>query len=222
MANDDTFLASELYPRNEHGQGDPVWNTNGCVEIHDCSANGLVVKLPRFSDPDESAFPEAIERATTLVRSRQDDVLVIDVRGNTGGDFLVTMPLIEAITESARARGCAVLVDKFTFSAAIVFVAILRYRLGPKLKIVGEEMGDGLRFFAEGGVIELPTSGAVVRYSSALHDWETGKADQTTPPDIARQLVPVHRLEIDRDWFSTPFDTTPDDIFYDKLVEELA
>ena len=83
------------------------------------------------------------------------------------------------------------LVDKFTFSAAIVFVAILRYQLGRKLKIVGEKMGDGLRFFAEGGLIELPASGAVVRYSSALHDWETGSADQTTPPDIARQLVPV-------------------------------
>ncbi len=222
VANDDTVVASEMYPRNEHGQNDPLWNYSGFVEIHDCSEKGLALKLPSFFDPNESALPEAIDRAATRVQTRRDCILVIDVRGNTGGDFLATMPLIDAITESAWRCGCAVLVDKFTFSAAIVFVAILRYRLGRKLKIVGEEMGDGLRFFAEGGLIELPTSGAVVRYSSALHDWETGSADQTTPPDIARQLVPVHRLEIDQDWFSTPFDTTPEDIVYERLVEELA
>ena len=222
VAHDNTVLALELYPRNEHGQVDPVWNYNGFVEIHNCSENGLALKLPSFFDPNESAFPEAIDKAATWVQSRRDSFFVIDVRGNTGGDFLVMMPLIDAITERAQRCGCAVLVDKFTFSAAIVFVAILKYRLGHKLKIVGEEMGDGLRFFAEGGLIELPTSGAVVRYSTALHDWETGSVDQTTPPEIARQIVPVRRLEVDRDWFSAPFDTTPEDIIYKRLLEDLA
>lgn len=222
VANDSTVPASEMYPRNEHGQVDTVWNYNGYVEFHNCSENGFAVKLPSFFDPDESALLDAIDRATARVQSRPHNFLVIDVRGNTGGDFLVTMPLIDAITESARERGCAVLVDKFTFSAAIVFVAILKYRLGGKLKIVGEEMGDGLKFFAEGGLIKLPTSGAVVRYSSALHDWETGSADQTTPPEIAQQIMPVRRMEVERDWFSTPFDTTPRDIVYSRLIEELA
>jgi hypothetical protein len=222
VANDDTVPASELYPRNEHGQVDPAWTYNGFVEIHNTSENGLALKLPSFFDPDESAFPEAIDEAAAWVRNRRDSFLVIDVRGNTGGDFLVTMPLIDAITEKARRRGCAVLVDKFTFSAAIVFVAILKYRLGRKLKIVGEEMGDGLKFFAEGGLIELATSGAVVRYSSALHDWETGTVDEKTPPEVARQIVPARRLKIDRDWFLTAFDTTPPDITYGRLVDELS
>ena len=218
----DAVPASEFYPRNEHGQVDPVWNFNGFAEIHDYAKDGLAVKLPSFFDPDERAFPDAIDRAAKWVRSRRDRFLVVDVRGNTGGNFLVAMPLIEAITESAQKFGCAVLVDKFTFSAAIVFVAILRYRLGRKLQIVGEDMGDGLRFFAEGGLIELPTSGAVIRYSTALHDWETGLADQTTPPEIARQLVPVRQLNVDRDWISTPFDTTPQEILYKKLIKDLA
>lgn len=222
VSNDDTVLASEMYPRNEHGQVDPLWNYNGLVEIHECSENGLALKLPSFFDPSESAFPEAIGRAAKWVQARRDSCLVIDVRGNTGGNFLVTMPLIDAITESARRCGCAVLVDKFTFSAAIVFVAILKYRLGRKVKIVGEEMGDGLKFFAEGGLIELPTSGAIVRYSSALHDWKTGSVDHTTPPDIARQIVPVHKLEIDRYWYSTPFDAKPEGSVYERLVQDLV
>ncbi|GGH29951.1 hypothetical protein SAMN05444007_105264 [Cribrihabitans marinus] len=222
VPNAKTVPASEMYPRNEHGQVDPVWQFDGYVKVHECTDNGLALRLPSFFDPDESAYPEAIDRAATLVQSRQGSFLVIDVRGNTGGDFLRAMPLIYAITESARESGCAVLVDKFTFSAAIVFVAILKYRLGHKLRIVGEEMGDCLKFFAEGGLIELPTSGAVVRYSSALHDWESGSTDQTTPPEIARQIVPVRRLEVDRYWVSTPFDTTPRDMVYNRLIEDLT
>jgi hypothetical protein len=222
VENTNTVLASEFYPRNEHGEVDPVRGFKGFAEIHDLSANGLALTLPSFFDPDENALREAIENATARVRSHPNRYLLIDVRSNTGGDFLETMPLIDAITESTRKCGCAVLVDKFTFSAAIVFVALLKYRLGSKLTVVGEEMGDGLKFFAEGGLIELPTSGAVVRYSSALHDWETGSTNQTTPLEIARQIVPVGKLDIDRYWIATPFDTTPRDETYRKLVEELT
>ncbi len=135
---------------------------------------------------------------------------------------MATLPLIDAIAESVKQCGCAVLVDKFTFSAAIVFVAILKFRLGPKVKIIGEDMGDGLKFFAEGGLVELPTSGAVVRHSSARHDWETGIADLTTPPEIAQQLVPVRNLDVNQQWVSTPFDTTPRNDVYSRLIEELA
>ena len=134
----------------------------------------------------------------------------------------MTMPLIEAIADRGHSRGCAVLVDKFTFSAAIVFVAILKHRLGTRLTIIGEDMGDGLRFFAEGDLIDLANSGAAVRYSTALHDWETGLADPTTPPEIARELVPVGRIGVDRGWVATPFDETPADIAIRRQVEGLV
>ena len=222
VANEGTVLSSELYPRSEHGQAEPVWNRNGFVEIHDHAPNGFVLKLPSFFDPEQCELPKAINKAAEWVRSQQHSFFMIDVRGNTGGNFLATMPLIDAISESAQRRRCAVLVDKFTFSAAIVFVAILKYRLGRKLKIVGEDMGDGLKFYAEGGLIVLPSSGAVVRYSSALHDWETGTVDQTTPPEIAREIVPVHKLEIDRDWTASPFNMAPENTVYEGLLKELA
>ncbi|WP_461426145.1 S41 family peptidase [Gymnodinialimonas sp.] len=222
VAHGDAVPASEFYPRNEHGQVDPVWHFKGFAEIFDCAETGFALKLPSFFDADRSAFPEAINKATAWVQARRDEVLLVDVRGNTGGDFLLTMPLIDAITDTARRRGCAVLIDKFTFSAAIVFVAILKHRLGAKLTIIGEDMGDGLRFFAEGGLIELPCSGAFVRYSTALHDWETGSVDPTTPPEIARQIVPVGRLDIDREWVSTPFDRAPQDVVYRRLIDDLG
>jgi hypothetical protein len=221
VANANTVPAPEFYPRNEHGQASPVWGFDEFGKIRECSADGLIIRLPSFFDPDGNALASAIENAARQVRSHGNRPLLIDVRGNTGGDFKAGLPLIDAIAERARGCGCVVVVDKFTFSAAIVFVAILKYRLGSKLKFVGEEMGDGLRFFAEGGLIDLPTSGAVIRYSSALHNWETGSADLTTPPEIARHLVPVRKLDIDRQWVKTPFDTAARDEVYRKFIEEL-
>jgi hypothetical protein len=189
---------SSFYPRNEHGKADPSWRPTSFLKIKDFGQRGLLLVLPSFFDPGETALSDAVSEAKDFVRSRPGTPLLIDVRGNTGGDFLRTMPLIDAISESAEDRRVGLLVDKFTFSAAIVFVAILKHRLGERLMLIGEEMGDGLTFFAEGGTLDLSSSGALVRYSSALHDWAGGRTDETTPAEIAERIVPVGTLELDR------------------------
>lgn len=201
--------ASDLYPRNEHGKAKADWVPDRFVEIKDWGSLGLSICLPSFFDPSEVILPKEIFAAANRVKSHPDCPILIDVRGNTGGDFLKTMPLIEAITEHAKNGRVAVLVDKFTFSAAIVFVAILKYRLKDRLKIIGEEMGDGLTFFAEGGLLELPASGAVVRYSTAFHDWQTGSIDQTTPSEIAQQIVGAGEIAIDQKWAALTDDGKP-------------
>lgn len=214
--------ASSLYPRNEHGRGDQTLHFGSYVRIQEWSDIGRSISLPSFFDPSENALCDAVARAASSVRACPDHPLLIDVRGNTGGDFLAVMPLVEAITDCSQSRGCVVLVDKFTFSAAIVFVAILKHRLGENLKLVGEDMGDGLRFFAEGGLIDLPTCGASIRYSSALHDWETGAVDRTTPPEIAQQIVPVNSLKIDQHWVATPFDELSSEEAHRRFLKEFA
>ena len=216
-----TVPASMLYPRNEHGKADPAWKPRTFVEIEDRQEFGLSILLPSFFDPSESALPKAISAAAERVRTCGNNKLLIDVRGNTGGDFLQTMPLIDAISENAG-RQVVVLVDKFTFSAAIVFVAILKHRLGRRLKLVGEEMGDGLTFFAEGGLLDLPTSGAVVRYSSAFHDWENGTSDETTPAEIAQQMVPTGKLNLDLEWIEGPAAEVSQEAFHQRVLKVLC
>lgn len=216
-----TVPASMLYPRNEHGKTDPAWKPRTFVEIEDRQEFGLSMLLPSFFDPSESALPKAISAAAERVRACGNNKLLIDVRGNTGGDFLQTMPLIDAISENAG-RQVVVLVDKFTFSAAIVFVAILKHRLGRRLKLVGEEMGDGLTFFAEGGLLDLPTSGAVVRYSSAFHDWENGTSNQTTPAEIAQQMVPAGKLHLDLEWIEGPAAEVSQEAFHQRVLKALC
>ncbi|RLK10177.1 peptidase S41 [Ruegeria conchae] len=220
LANEHTVPGSMLYPRNEHGKADPAWEPEIFVEIQDWQELGLSIVLPSFFDPNESALPKAISAAVEHVRAGSTKTLLIDVRGNTGGDFLLTMPLIDAISESAN-KQVVVLVDKFTFSAAIVFVAILRHRLGNRLKLIGEEMGDGLTFFAEGGLLDLPVSGAVVRYSTAFHDWKNGTSDETTPPDIARQIVPAGALSLDLEWVARPTGEDANVAFYQQILKSV-
>lgn len=215
-------LGSAFYPRNEHGKANASWSPKSFLEIKNFGETGLLLVLPSFFDPGEASLSSAVSDAADLVRSHPDIALLIDVRGNTGGNFLLTMPLIDAISEGAKDRRVGLLVDKFTFSAAIVFVAILKHRLGARLKLIGEEMGDGLKFFAEGGAIDLPSSGAVVRYSSAFHDWAGGSIDETTPREIAEAVVPAGTLELDRLWIAHSDDDEMLDRFCREVLDNLA
>ncbi len=219
MAN--SVPGSALYPRNEHGKADALWSPKTFLEARDFGQHGLPLVLPSFFDPGETEFSNAVSEAAALISSRPYTPLLVDVRGNTGGNFLRTMPLIDAILEGAEDRQVGVLVDKFTFSAAIVFVAILKYRLGARLKLIGEEMGDGLTFFAEGGTIDLSTGGAVVRYASAFHDWAEGRIDETTPSEIAKEIVPVVTLELDRSWIANSDDVKSRNRFCREVLDSL-
>ncbi len=212
---------SALYPRNEHGKADAFWSPKTFLEIGDFGQRGMLMVLPSFFDPGETELSNAVSEASRCARSRPGLPLLIDVRGNTGGNFLRTMPLIDAVVEGAEDRRVGVLVDKFTFSAAIVFVAILKHRLAARLKLIGEEMGDGLTFFAEGGKIDLSTGGAVVRYSSAFHDWAGGRIDETTPSEIAEKIVPVGTLELDRTWIETSDDVKSRERFCREVLDSL-
>lgn len=209
---------STLYPRGEHGKADASWTPKSFLKIKDFGQPGLLLVLPSFFDPGETALPDAVSEAAELVRSRPGTPLLIDVRGNTGGDFLQTMPLIDAISEGAEGRRVGLLIDKFTFSAAIVFTAILKHRLGERLVLIGEEMGDGLTFFAEGGTIDLSSSGAAVRYSTAFHDWAGGRTDETTPAEIAERIVPTGTLELDRVWVAPSDDVETLDRFCREVL----
>jgi hypothetical protein len=221
VENGYTVPASTLYPRNEHGKADPAWKPEIFVEIEHWKGHGLSILLPSFFDQGESALRKAISVAAEEVSARPNRTLLIDIRGNTGGDFLHTMPLIDAVSKNAS-RQVAVLVDKFTFSAAIVFVAILKHRLGRRLKLIGEEVGDALTFFAEGGLLDLPASGAAVRYSSAFHDWENGTSDETTPVEIARQIVPVGALDLDWELTAMPAAEAANGAFHQRVLKSLS
>ena len=183
-----TIPAAALYPTSEHG-----WpSADASPEYVTWSRPKLgvqVVALKSFFDPEGKELIAQINEASTRVAQHPEDNLILDLRGNTGGDFTKSLPLLDMLQTKWHGTRCVALVDKFTFSAAIVCVALLSHNLKDRLTLIGEEMVDSLCFHAEGDTIRLPDSGALLRYSDAFHDWENGTSDQTTPANIKQHLV---------------------------------
>ena len=180
---------STYYPASEHGAATTSTPEDGWATCEPFGSGVFHLRLPSFYCPESNALEEALARTARSVLSEPDRNLIVDLRGNTGGDFLKAVPLIDRLAEGWRGDRFALLVDKFTFSAAIVFASLASRRLPGTCRIAGEEMGDETRFHAEGGSLTLPFTGATLRYSDAYHDWETGQAAPSTPPEIARHLV---------------------------------
>ncbi|NNL34986.1 MAG: peptidase S41 [Silicimonas sp.] len=154
------------------------------------------LRLPSFFC-NTDALERDLSAAANKVLTDANLPLVLDLRGNTGGSFLKALPLLVALCAGWNGHAAALLVDKFTFSAAIVFAALAKTRLPALVRLIGEEMGDRATFWAEGGTEVLPVTGAAFRFSTAFHDWQTGLADATTPAEIARHLVAAGPLAPD-------------------------
>ncbi|WP_415920214.1 peptidase S41 [Tateyamaria sp. SN6-1] len=184
---DDTVPAPPLYPSSDTGMADPA--AGAAMDPVTATWDDPIwsIRAARFDIP----WPDDV---LETVMTRTDAPLLFDLRGNTGGDFTRILPLMDALKAGWRGGRCAVLVDRFTFSAAIVAAVLLQHHLGARL--FGEEMGDGLRFWAEGDTALLPDTGAHLRWSSAWHDWETGQPDDTTPPEIRQHMVATGPLNI--------------------------
>ncbi|MEL7092528.1 MAG: hypothetical protein AAFN94_12410 [Pseudomonadota bacterium] len=186
----DLVAASVLYPVGETGMRrvghDDFARPGGAAVQWD----GTLWRV-RIAD-NKAVSPDVMREAAREIGSAPRAGVVVDLRGNPGGDFTRALPLIDGLR--GRAGRVAVLVDRFTFSAGIVVALLSQHHVGAR--IFGEEMGDGLRFWAEGGTVSLPQTGAQVRWSDGWHDWDSGHATAQTPREIARHMVGVGGIRI--------------------------
>ncbi|MBO0145319.1 hypothetical protein JZX87_29795 [Agrobacterium sp. Ap1] len=200
LATSDTVPAEALYPVAERGVADQLIAHQGIAEVGEARRGTFLRQLAgqvsyvRIGDLSAAPPPETVAQLTAIATEiRGARRLVVDLRGNPGGDFFGAATFARDLPKIAPEAALAVLVDKFTFSAALVAAALLKFHAGGRL--VGEEMGDAAAFHAEGGTEVLPRSGLSIRYSDGWHDWAEGKADPVlTPPEISREMVPAGLL----------------------------
>ena len=103
---------------------------------------------------------------------------IVDLRLNNGGNFFNTILFAQALPKLIPPDGrIFVLVSRATFSAALVTAAMLKANGGDRTILVGETMGDGGQFWAEGATCTLPNSRIEVRYATGFHDWTAGCSD---------------------------------------------
>lgn len=121
-------------------------------------------------------FKELVDNFNEALKIKRDYTVVIDLRFHTGGDYtysnkLATQPP-KIINDD---RKIYLITSNKTYSAAIVTAARVKYFAKDKIVIVGEEVGDRLKFWAESKACTLPNSGIKIYNPRKEHDWRDNK-----------------------------------------------
>ena len=103
--------------------------------------------------------------------------LIVDLRFDTGGDIDLTRDWQRAL--AARVPGqIYVLVSRHTFSAGIVSAAAFKHDAPTRVHVVGEAVGDRLRWWSEGDNVCMPNSHYCLHMTTGLWDLVHGCAAQ--------------------------------------------
>jgi hypothetical protein len=126
--------------------------------------------------------------------------VVIDLRYYTGGNYLKPTKLATKPPKIIdRDKKIYLITSPMTFSAGLVTAARIKYFAKDKIVVVGEEVGDNLKFWAEGDYYNLPNSGIKIQDSKYEHDWKDDKFILGRTFWVnAFYGVPAKDLEVDR------------------------
>ncbi|MFD0798426.1 hypothetical protein ACFQZJ_13215 [Maribacter chungangensis] len=117
-------------------------------------------------------FEGTIDEFIDTLKLKRDYNVILDLRYYTGGNFLIPTKLAteppEIIDEDKKIY---LITSSKTFSAGLVTAARIKYFAKEKIVVVGEKVGDNLKFWAEGEYYKLPYSGIKIQDSKYEHDW---------------------------------------------------
>jgi hypothetical protein len=148
-----------------------------------------------------------VKRVREELAATRPAYLVLDLRFDIGGDIDQTRELARLMAKSVPGR-IFILTGPYTFSAGIVMAAAVKHDARERAVIVGEPVGDRLRFWSEGTHVCMPHSKYCLHASDGLWDLTRGCAKEpacygdrldarvdSLAPDIAAPLT-------SRDWLS--------------------
>jgi hypothetical protein len=130
------------------------------------------VRLQSIADDDGQKIGPFLESAAATLRRLRPCAVIVDLRGNGGGDYTNTWHFAHQLPGLVAPGGrIYVLTDAGTFSAAISTAGFLKNADGDRVVIVGQQAGDRLTFYSEGNKGCLPHSGICVFFQLAKHDY---------------------------------------------------
>ena len=146
------------------------------IVSHQKMGDGLYLRSSYLMGSSEVPVKKMLLEPLSAVPSGGYEFIAVDLRWNPGGDFGNAVPFARKAKSALSKDGkIYVIVGPGTFSAAIVFSALLEQAAPDQTHIIGESMGDRPQFWAERGKpFILPNSGYWINYSTGYHDWENG------------------------------------------------
>lgn len=116
---------------------------------------------------DDAGFQQLAAKAIAILKQQPGYRLIIDLRGNLGGDSDPFQPLVTAIRDDPAIdspQRVVALVDQFTDSAATVDLGNLAS--ATKARLMGTPPMDPLDEFGDEATFTLPESGITVQYTT--------------------------------------------------------
>lgn len=127
-----------------------------------------------FDMDGQQIVPFVKSVSDTIARTHPHNV-IIDLRYDTGGNNELTLDLMRSIPQQVPGRIYA-LVGRYTFSAGIASAAALKHAGTGRVVVVGEPVGDRLRWWSEGKPACLPHSHLCLHPTTGLWDLAKGCA----------------------------------------------
>ena len=138
--------------------------------------NALFVQMRVHFDMDGETVADFRRHVDEEIDAYHPRNLIVDLRFDTGGDTDLTRDWQRTLP--ARVPGqLYVLVSHHTFSAGIVAAAAFRHDAHARVRIVGEAVGDRLRWWSEGDNVCMPNSHYCLHLTSGLWDLVHGCAE---------------------------------------------
>lgn len=179
-----------------HDPEAPVWG----IEEHPDAVVARYRRVLATSDGQHiRAYADELDEAVTRV---DPSVVVVDLRGNPGGDTGTYRSLLQVVQRIAEERPGALrlLIDRCTFSAATNFV--VEVLASTDAVTVGETMGGAPAMWGDAREHGLP-SGIVVHV--ATRAWQLG--DRGLPDALAPDVAVATRWSDVEDGVDAPLDT---------------
>ncbi len=133
--------------------------------------NAIYIRLNGSFNDDRETLTEFRERVLSTIDEAAPCNIIVDFRYNRGGDYTKVLPLVRDISQSVPPEGRLYLITgPNTFSAGLVAGSQFKRYIPDQLTVVGSEVGDVLRFKAEGFAPKLPASDVQVYLTTAWGD----------------------------------------------------
>jgi hypothetical protein len=171
----------------------------------------LFLQMKLITDGPHQKIDDWLAQTEDAMAAHKPCAVILDLRFNGGGDYTNTWAFAHQMPHLMRPGArLLILTGPDTFSAAITTVAFLKETLGDRAVILGEPIGDRLKFLSEGNSGCLPNSGICFHYSTGMHDYGARCTDWRVCywlnwlyPVRVKSLAPDERIgETFSDWRS--------------------
>jgi hypothetical protein len=132
----------------------------------------------RTNDDPEHKVVQFVQDVEKRIESERPQNLILDLRFDTGGNIDLTRDLMRFIPAHVPGR-IYTLIGPYTFSAGIVAAAAIKHDGDERVALIGDTVGDSLRWWSEAHDQCLPNSHYCLRPSTGLWDLVKGCKDET-------------------------------------------